>query len=80
MPKRDIKGRFIKEEEGFKIDITLPTFSRLIIWGLLLLLISPWIFIIIRLQIWKKIISKLENLFLIKEQDVEQTKKNGLFY
>ena len=46
MLKRDIKGRFIKEEEGFKIDITLINFSRLIFWGLLLLLISPWIFII----------------------------------
>ncbi len=80
MPKRDLKGRFIKEEEGFKIDITLPTFSRLILWGLLLLLVSPWIFIIVRLQIWKKIITKLETLFLIKEEDAEQTKKNGLFY
>ena len=80
MPKRDLKGRFIKEEEGFKIDITLPTFSRLILWGLLLLLVSPWIFIIVRLQIWKKIITKLGTLFLIKEEDAEQTKKNGLFY
>ena len=41
MPKRDLKGIFIKEEEGFKIDITLPNFSRLFLLGLFPLLISP---------------------------------------
>ena len=80
MPKRDTNGRFIKGEEGFKITFTLPSLSRLILWVLLLLLLSPWIIAIIRLPIWKDILSKFEMLFLIKGEEAEQAKKNGLFY
>ena len=58
-----------------KANFTLSSFSRLILWGLLLLLLSPWIILIIRLEIWKKIVSKFEKLFLIKEEEAEQTKK-----
>ena len=80
MPKRDINGRFIKEEEEFKIIFTLPSLSKLILWVLLLFLLSPWIMAIIRLPIWKDILSKFEMLFLIKGEEAEQTKKNGIFY
>ena len=76
MPKRDTNGRFIKEEEGFKITFTLPSLSKLILWVLLLFLLSPWIMAIIRLPIWKDILSKFEMLFLIKGEEAEQTKKN----
>lgn len=80
MPKRGANGRFIKSEgEGLKISFTLPTFSRIILWVLFLIILSPWIFIIIRFEIWKKIISKFETLLIIKEEGNGATKKTGLF-
>ena len=80
MPKRGANGRFIKsDEEGLKISFSLPSLSRIILWGLFLLILSPWIFIIIRFEIWKKIISKFETLLLIKEEGNGPAKKNGLF-
>ena len=80
MPKRDSNGRFIKnDEEGYKIIFTLPKFSNILFWGLLLIVLSPWILIIAKLEIWKKIVSSLEGLFLIKEENNAPNKKNGLF-
>ena len=81
MPKRDSNGRFIKSEDaGFTLVITLPSFSKILLWILLLIVLSPWIIIILRNQIWKDILLKLEHLFFIKEEEGETTKKNGLFY
>ena len=80
MPKRDSNGRFIKnDEEGYKIIFTLPKFSNILFWGLLLIVLSPWILIIAKLEIWKKIVSSLEGLFLIKEENNGPNKKNGFF-
>ena len=81
MSKRDSSGRFIKKEgEGLKIVLTLPTFSKILFWILLLVILSPWLIVLLRNQIWKEIISKFEHLFLVKEEDGETIKKNGLFY
>ena len=81
MSKRDSSGRFIKKEgEGLKIVLTLPTFSKILFWILLLVILSPWLVVLLRNQIWKEIISKFEHLFLVKEEEGETIKKNGLFY
>jgi len=81
MSKRDSSGRFIKKEgEGLKIVLTLPTFSKILFWILLLVILSPWLIVLLRNQIWKEIISKFEHLFLVKEEEGETIKKNGLFY
>ena len=81
MSKRDSCGRFIKKEgEGLKIVLTLPTFSKILFWILLLVILSPWLVVLLRNQIWKEIISKFEHLFLVKEEEGETIKKNGLFY
>ena len=81
MPKRYSNGRFIKSEDaGFTLVITLPSFSKILLWILLLIVFSPWIMIILRNQIWKDILLKLEYLFFLKEIEGETAKKNGLFY
>ena len=72
--KMDINGKFIKKEEGLKINFNITSFSRLILWGILLLLLSPWIIIIIRLEIWKTTVSKFEMLLLTIEDKTKQTK------
>ena len=66
MMKKDIRSFF-----------TLPKFSNILFWGLLLIVLSPWILIIAKLEIWKKIVSSLEGLFLIKEEKkrMAQTRK-----
>lgn len=80
MPKRDSNGRFIKNDgEGFKIVFTLPKFSNILLWGLLLIVLSPWILIIAKLEILKKIVSSLEGLFLIKEENNVPNKKMDCF-
>ena len=79
MPKRDSNGRFIKDTEGIEIHFSLPSFSRLILWGLLLVIISPWIMMIARLEILKILLSKFESLFEFKQEGSETIKKNGLF-
>ena len=81
MQKRDSNGRFIKSDDGgLTIVVTLPSFSKILLWILLLIVFSPWIIIILRNQIWKDILLKLEHLFIVKENERETTKKNGLFY
>ena len=79
MPKRDSNGRFIKDTEGLEIYFSLPSFSRLILWGLILIIISPWIIMIARLEILKILLSKFESLFEFKQEGNETIKKNGLF-
>ena len=74
MSKMDINGKFIKKEEGLKVNFNITSFSRLILWGILLLLLSPWIIIIIRLEIWKTTVSKFEMLSLIKVDDINQSR------
>lgn len=76
---RDGKGRFIKEE-GFRITFYIPTFSKMVYWLLLMVLLLPWISIICRLDILKKILSLFDDLMNIaKEEQKETTKKNGIF-
>ena len=79
MPKRDSNGRFIKDTEGLEIYFSLPSFSRLIFWGLILVIISPLIIMIARLEILKILLSKFESLFEFKQEGNETIKKNGLF-
>ena len=76
---RDSKGRFTKVE-GLKISFHIPSFSNIVFWILLLALIFPWISIICRLDILKKLLSFFDDLMRIpKEEEKEIPKKNGLF-
>ena len=81
MAKRDSNGRFIKEgDDGFKIVLTLPSFAKILFWALFLIVLSPWVIILLKNQLWKEILLKFERLFYIKEEEGETIKKNGLFY
>ena len=81
MPKRDFSGKYIKDkEEELKLVFTLPSLSRIKFWILLLIVLSPWIMVFLRFQIWEQIMDKFELLFAIKEKEGETNKKNGLFY
>ena len=44
------------------------------------ILLSPWILIILRLEIWRKIISSLVEIFFIKEENNGTNKKINCFH
>ena len=80
MTNRNVNRKFIqKEGKGIEINILLPPLSRVLLWCLILLILSPWIIMIARLEIWKKVLIKFLMLFQFKENDNELMKKNDLF-
>lgn len=78
---RDNKGRFSKSSEGgMKITMYMPTLTNIIYWLLLLLIFMPWISIICRLEILKKLLSIFDDLLMkYNDEEKEIPKKNGLF-
>lgn len=78
--KRDLKGRFIKkEEEEIKIVFGLPSLKKLMIWIIIFAIMMPWISIIIKNNMFQKLLDAFDAL--LKQTDTEQVsqKKNGLF-
>ena len=58
----------IKEEgEELKFTLILPSFSSIVFSAEFLLILSSWIIMLTKLQIWKEILTKLEELFFMKE-------------
>ena len=78
---RDNKGRFTKSSEGgMKITMNVPTLGKIIYWFLLLIIFMPWISIVCRLEILKKILNIFDDLLMkSKEEEKDMPKKNGLF-
>ena len=78
---RDNKGRFTKgAEEGMKITVNVPKLASIIYCMLLLLIFMPWISLVCRLEILKKLLSFFDNLLMMKvEEEKDTPKKNGLF-
>ena len=81
--KRDKKGRFSKEEDendGYNINLALPSFRSLLCWFIIIVILLPWTVIFARFNIFKKIFGFFENLMSKREEEAETPKKNGLFY
>ena len=78
---RDNKSRFTKgAEEGTKITVNVPKLASIIYCMLLLLIFMPWISLVCRLEILKKLLSFFDNLLMMKvEEEKDTPKKNGLF-
>ena len=80
--KRDKKGRFTSEtddDRGYLFTLTFPSIKNLIFWALILIIILPWAIILERANILQKLIEFFDNI-LIKKEEPETSKKNGLFY
>ena len=79
--KRDGKGRFIKTDDSNKIIIHFPTIKRILIWIVIIWVFMPWITIISKLNILKKILDLFECLFTKSNaENDEKKKKNGIFF
>ena len=78
---RDNKERFTKSSEsGMKITMNMPTLTKIIYWLSFLIIFMPWISIVCRLEILKKILNIFDDLLMkSKDEEKEMPKKNGLF-
>ena len=82
--KRAPKGRFTKEDsddnnKGYKLSLILPSFTSLIYWIFLFIIIMPLAIILERSNALKKIFDLFEH-FLVPQEESENPKKNGIFY
>ena len=80
--KWDGKGRFTKDEDdskGYKFSLTFPSFTTLIYWIFIGVVILPWAIIFERCNALKKISHLFDSVFAPKD-DIETPKKNGIFY
>ena len=61
--KRDEKGRFIKTDDSNKIILHFPSIKRILIWIVIIWVFMPWITIISKFDVLKKILDLFECLF-----------------
>ena len=76
---RDNKGRFAKSSEGgMKNTMNVPTLTKIIYWLLLLIIFMPWISIVCRLEILKKLLNIFDYLLMkSKEEEKIYQKRMG---
>ena len=80
--KCDKKGRFSKEEDendGYNINLALPSFRSLLCWLIIIVILLPWTVIFARFNIFKKIFGFFENLMSKREEEEETPKKMAYF-
>ena len=80
--KRDDKGRFSKSsEERLKLTLDFPPIKKIIIYLILGLVLLPWILLITKLNLFRKVLDYFELLFKFDNEEIDSTpKKNGLFH
>ena len=79
--KRDEKGRFIKTDDSNKIILHFTSIKRILIWIVIIWVFMPWITIISKFDVLKKILDLFECLFTkSNDENDETTKKNGIFF
>ena len=78
MPKkRNELGQYIRNN-NYKVSICLPSPLTIIKYLLIVLIVSPWLFILTyKLSLMDLIQKTTENIFLIKNEDGK--KSNGFF-
>ena len=77
--KRDLKGRFIKkEEEEIKIVFGLPSLKKLMMWIIISAIMMPWISIIIKNNMFQKLLDAFDAL--LKQTDTEQVSQKKMDY
>lgn len=78
--ERDSKGRFSKKgEDGLKIIFDVPPIRRIIFWIFIFAVLLPWISIIARFELLRKILDIFDELMNPSINENGNTKKGGLF-
>ena len=81
----DNKGRFAKKnEEEMKLTFYLPTMKKVLFWIFFISILMPWFLIILRMDLFPKLVMKFEELIFPEngkcERNGDAEKKSGLFY
>ena len=72
----DNKERFYKSsDDGLKITLGIPSSEKIIIYLIIVLILMPWISILSKLKILRKIIDYFEYLLKIVNEDIDSTGK-----
>ena len=72
---RDSKGRFAKGQEGLKITMKVPTLTDMVYWVILVFIFMPWISLIFRLELLKRLLSFFDNLLSMSAGEKKEIKK-----
>ena len=76
MKKRDLKGRFLKNEDEERniLTLALPSLKVIITWMAIIFIIFPWLIIISKFNAFQKIEDIIENLL---KENIEDSSENG---
>lgn len=78
--ERDSKGRFSKKgDDGCKITFDVPPFKRIILWMFIVAVLLPWLSLIAKLEVLKKLLNLFDELMNPPIIENGNTKKTGLF-
>ena len=78
--ERDSKGRFSKKgEDGLKLLFDVPPIRRIIFWIFISTVLLPWISIICKFEVLKKILDLFDELMNPSINENGNSKKSGLF-
>ena len=86
MKKRDAKGRFSKDDgdKSNNLILTILTFTPILKWISITLVLLPWLIIISKFNIFQKLEIIFDILYKERNEEnadnVENGKKSGLFY
>ena len=83
--ERDTKGRFSKKcEEDFKIVLGFPSFKKVIVWALIIIILMPWMSFLWKFSLIKKIMDLFDEIISLTpntpNSESDGAKKSGLFY
>ena len=75
--KRNNLGQYVKEDG---IVIRVPGFKKLLQYVLVLLIFSPWIYVLLfRIDLKELFVTFMNYVFKIEPKDPKTTTKNGFF-
>ena len=79
MKAREQKGRFSKQAADEGIILIFPTIRTVLYWIILAFIFLPWLTIVTKFNLLEKISTIFDSIFKDAE-NMQQNKKNGLFY
>ena len=75
--KRNSLGQYVKEDG---IVIRVPGFKKLLQYALVILIFSPWIYVLLfRIDLKELFVTFMNYVFKIEPKDPKTTTKNGFF-
>ena len=78
--KRNKNGRFARDDDWYNININFPSFKAIAFWGLIFIIILPWLYVLSKLNIFEKINSIFERLISLSSNDEKDSPKKTEYF